>query len=255
MQRLHTDLSQLPNDDVAEQNHWSERGRATSVANADAPGRPHRSVPALGAIRMWWLVLLIGIPFVAGALYGIFDSCRRLQGARRVVGMLGGILLATGGGAFFSIALASASLGVIPASFEWPIGCADQIIQLPDGHRVATHTPSGRMQVYDHAWHFVRAWPVDAGGGVFKVRLTATGLLEVWTARGRKRLVFEPDGRLVESGSYAPASYSDLGSDARSGYVPTAPPLWIFAHPFVAWAVGVVGMAMLGLSDPRRLKR
>jgi len=38
--------------DTAEQNHWSERGRATSVANADALGRPRRSVLALGATRM-----------------------------------------------------------------------------------------------------------------------------------------------------------------------------------------------------------
>ncbi len=31
----------------AEQNHWSECGRATSVGNSKALGRPHRSVPAL----------------------------------------------------------------------------------------------------------------------------------------------------------------------------------------------------------------
>jgi hypothetical protein len=33
---------------VAQQNHWSERGRATSVANADALGRPRRSVLSFG---------------------------------------------------------------------------------------------------------------------------------------------------------------------------------------------------------------
>jgi len=32
---------------LAQQNHLSERGRATSVGNADAVGRPHRSVLAL----------------------------------------------------------------------------------------------------------------------------------------------------------------------------------------------------------------
>ena len=32
---------------MAEQGHWSERGRATSVANADALGRPRRSVLSL----------------------------------------------------------------------------------------------------------------------------------------------------------------------------------------------------------------
>src|SRR6266571_3196576 len=34
--------------DAAEQNHWSECGRATSLANGEALARPHRSVPALG---------------------------------------------------------------------------------------------------------------------------------------------------------------------------------------------------------------
>lgn len=199
-----------------------------------------------------WFLLSIGIPFVIAALYGAFDSWRRLHGIRRVIGMVGGILLAVGGGAFFSIGLCS--LGAIPPTFEWPVGRADQIIQLPDGLRVATHTPSGRMQVYDRQWRFVRAWNVDASGGVFKARLTTTGLLEVWTARGDKRLIFELDGRLVEAGSYAPASYSDFREDGMPGYVPTPLPLWMFAHPFVAWSVGAVGMAMFGLSDPRRWK-
>ena len=31
-------------NDVDEQDHWSERGRAASVANLDAPGRPRRSI-------------------------------------------------------------------------------------------------------------------------------------------------------------------------------------------------------------------
>ncbi len=34
------------------QNHWSERGRATSVANSGALGRPHRSVLALAERAM-----------------------------------------------------------------------------------------------------------------------------------------------------------------------------------------------------------
>ncbi len=35
----------------AEQNHWSECGRAASVASSRALGRPHRSVPALSSFR------------------------------------------------------------------------------------------------------------------------------------------------------------------------------------------------------------
>ena len=43
MPRLH--------DHMAQQNHWSERGRAKSVGGSDALGRPRRSVLALGRHR------------------------------------------------------------------------------------------------------------------------------------------------------------------------------------------------------------
>jgi hypothetical protein len=36
-----------PRSGFVQQNHWSERGRATSVAEADALGRPRRSVLSL----------------------------------------------------------------------------------------------------------------------------------------------------------------------------------------------------------------
>lgn len=39
-------LTSLPVESkiLTQQNHWSECGRATSVANSDAVGHPHRSV-------------------------------------------------------------------------------------------------------------------------------------------------------------------------------------------------------------------
>ena len=52
---------------MAEQNHWSERGLATSAAHADAPSRPRRSVLAFGVGIMsrylptlrGWIALLL----------------------------------------------------------------------------------------------------------------------------------------------------------------------------------------------------
>jgi hypothetical protein len=35
-------------EEIVEPDHWSERGRATSVGSSNALGRPRRSVPALG---------------------------------------------------------------------------------------------------------------------------------------------------------------------------------------------------------------
>jgi hypothetical protein len=45
-QRKVTDWNDYSEAD--QQNHWSERERATSVANADALGRPRRSVLSFG---------------------------------------------------------------------------------------------------------------------------------------------------------------------------------------------------------------
>jgi hypothetical protein len=60
-------------DNKAEQNHWSERGRATPVANADALGRPRRSVLALGCERAmnirayrWSVVVLLCVVLLLG---------------------------------------------------------------------------------------------------------------------------------------------------------------------------------------------
>jgi len=56
---------------VAEQNHWTEHGRATSVADADALGRPRRSVLSFDMKHMAhsdrWLgyAALITIAFLA----------------------------------------------------------------------------------------------------------------------------------------------------------------------------------------------
>ncbi len=50
-------------DERAQQNHWSEYGRSTPLANTDALGRPHRSVLAFGCcesllMKMAYLIAL-----------------------------------------------------------------------------------------------------------------------------------------------------------------------------------------------------
>lgn len=157
---------------------------------------------------MWLIVPLMGLLFVGFALKGAFRSWQRLQGVRRILAMTGFLLMAVGGFGFFSIILAM--LGKVPDELEWPIGRADQIIQAQGGLQVATHMVTGRIQVYDRSWHFLRAWEAGAAGGEFKARLTAAQLLEVWTERREMRFVFDLDGRLVDSGSYVPASYADF---------------------------------------------
>jgi uncharacterized repeat protein (TIGR03803 family) len=55
---------------AAEQNHWSERGRALPVGNADALGRPRRSVLSFGtevSQRMDWVLKVVSAAAAAAA--------------------------------------------------------------------------------------------------------------------------------------------------------------------------------------------
>jgi hypothetical protein len=199
-----------------------------------------------------WDVFTIGIGgfLIAYALYAAVSSLWRAQGHRKLAGFVGGLLMAYGISAFFGAAYSAG--GSLPATFEWPMGHADQLIEVPDGRRIAVHPASARIQVYDRDWKLLRAWVVHAGGGDFKARLLPDDKLEVWTARGAQHFLFTLDGAQVEQSSYLPEQYPHLPVTAGPGDVPTPLLLWPFAQPFVAWAVALLGGLLLGYSDPKR---
>lgn len=204
---------------------------------------------------MFWDAFTIGIGgfLIAFALYGAVSSLWRARGHRKVAGFVGGLLVAYGISAFYGAAYSVG--GSLPATFEWPVGRADQLIQVSDGRRIAVHPASARIQVYDHDWKLLHAWVVRAGGGDFRARLLPDDKLEVWTARGAQRFVFTLDGSELERSSYPPEQYP-LPVTSGPGYVPTPIVLWPFSSPFVAWGVAVGGGLLLGYSDPKRfLKR
>ena len=195
----------------------------------------------------------IGIYGVAHILYFAVSSFWRVQGHRALLGFFGGITMAYGCGAFFSCMVSS---GInFPSAFEWPAGHADQLIQIPDGRRVAVLIVCSRIQVYDRDWRFVRSWLVNASGKDFKARLLPDSKLEVWTAVGAHHYVFTLDGAEVESSSYAKGDFMRLPVTAGPGYVPTPLLLLPFSDPFIAWAVGMCGGCLLLYSDPQRFSR
>ena len=199
------------------------------------------------------LILLIGIPFIVITALNAVEAMRKERGAKRYMQVIGFSLLAIGGLGFFGTGLSS--LIQLPKSFEWPIGWADQVISLDDGSIIALHEPSGRAQVYDEGRKFLHGWSVDASGGVFKGKAVGNGLIEIWTARGQKRFVFTSEGSAVEHGSYSPAFYEDLEVQSSSGWIPIFFPLWVFAHPFIAWGVVMAGMILLISGDKIISKR
>jgi len=95
--------------------------------------------------------------------------------------------VAYGISAFYGLAFSAR--GSLPASFEWPMGRADQLIEMPHGRRIAVHPASARIQVYDRDWKLLHAWVVHAGAGDFRAIQLPDERLVVWTVRGAQRYV------------------------------------------------------------------
>jgi hypothetical protein len=55
-------------DHAAEQNHWSERGQATSVANADALGRPVAQFCYAASSNCFCMSFIYHIPLLPAAI-------------------------------------------------------------------------------------------------------------------------------------------------------------------------------------------
>ena len=115
------------------------------------------------AIALMLCAFLI-LPFLSGKFhthkknkkYTFLFSISCLFIAVGAMGFLGSMLSAVGG------------LNWLPDSFEWPAGYVDGVVYTNNGIYIVPLTPSGRVQLYDAEWKFIRGWHVDAGGGTFK---------------------------------------------------------------------------------------
>jgi hypothetical protein len=135
-------------------------------------------------------------------------------------------------------------LGILqlPNSFQWPVGYAIGVMRTPDGKYVVPLVPSGRVQLYDSQWRFLRGWQIDAHAGDIKVKCPANGTIEVFTARGLHHYSFTQDGNLVSSQILpTDTEYSSLHTEGTSVVVPTSPLLWVFSSPLLSWGVGALG--------------
>jgi GntP family permease len=89
------------------------------------------------------------------------------------------LLILIGAGGFFAAALSATGVIKPPTSFEWPAGYVRGVVTAVDGKHIVPLILSGRLQIYDSQWHFIRGWNVDASGGDFKVRCSSDGLIEI----------------------------------------------------------------------------
>ena len=136
-----------------------------------------------------------------------------------------------------------------PDSFEWPVGHADNVISTQSGLRIVPHIPSGRIQIYNSDWRFVRGWNVDALGGTFKVMPFDENKeqIDIVTARGNWKYTFDINGKLLLKQSYLPATYNSFPKAGISAVVPTSIWLLPLTNPFIAWGMTAIGVIWFSL--------
>jgi len=203
-------------------------------------------------------IILILLILSVWIFFGVRSLCsvKKETGRRRWLVGIGAIFAMIGALGFFGVALsATGGLNWLPESFEWPVGFANGVVSTEDHFFVVPHTPSGRVQVYDSHWKFVRGWHVDAGGGTFILRVLQGGRVEVLTARGEWRYVFELSGNLLSKEHHLSAAYSSFPKEGQSRFVPTAPWLWVFSNPIYSWLSAAAGIGLLIASGKISLKK
>jgi len=185
------------------------------------------------------------------ATRGIAKELKTSQQAKWIKGTMY-LLILIGAAGFFAAAFSAMGIIRLPTSYEWPAGYVSGVVTAADGKHIVPLMPSGRFQIYDPKWHFIRGWNVNAGGGNFKVGLSPDGVIEVFTARGEHHYSFTQGGQLISSETFS-EPYSSL-PEGESVVVPTSPLLWIFSSPFLSWGLalfGFVGVALLKKLRPK----
>lgn len=156
----------------------------------------------------------------------------------------GGAMLVLG---FLSF-LAYAGSRLVPQSIEWPIGLAGDVLTTPSGVRVVAHNASNRVQIYEPDGSFRRALLVDAKGGVMAVSIVEGTHIEVITARGDRRFVFDLDGRQLSNDPAPPGAFSGPSGLSLGPWVPTWPWLWTLTTPAAGMPSAVLGVALLAIT-------
>lgn len=199
----------------------------------------------LSTILIW--LILAGWLFCALSLA---CSARKETRWNRLLLYIGPVFLAVGAIGFFGSALSSiGGLNWLPQSFEWPVGNAKGVVTTTDHFFVVPHVPSGRVQIYDANWKFLRGWHVDARGGSFRLYMSNGNQINVITSRGRHHYMFDLDGTLVRNEPYSQAAYDSFPKEGSSYAVPTAPWFWVFTSPVCSWLAIAFGGFLLFLKN------
>lgn len=116
---------------------------------------------------------------------------------------------------------------------------------MQDGTHVVPHIPSGRVQVYDSRWKFLRGWAIGARGGDFKVIPAGPDRFDVFPRRSLARDTYRLSGDLVARGKRPPGRYPALPEMGQRYSFPTAPWQLVFVGSFPSWLTTTLGAILL----------
>src|SRR5260370_4225429 len=145
--------------------------------------------PFLALFAAFWL-------FFAGR--GIAREFSRAGRSKWIAGIMYFFIL-VGAGGFFAAALSATGVLKLANSREWPAGYVNGVVTAVDGKYILPLVPSGRVQVYDSQWHFIRGWNVGAQGGGFRVQDSPDCVIGIFTARRGHPYFFSQDRPLIPS--------------------------------------------------------
>ena len=130
-----------------------------------------------------------------------------------------------------------------PSSGPW---CGRAVPSRTRGRAVRAGCCAARIQVYGSRGRVPRGWFIVASGGAFKLHVTEDDLLEVFTIRGNRRLVYAADGTLLGDGQYR-EDYDRLPTGPACRVDRMSPwYLWPHGQPVSGHAAGLAGLAGLG---------
>ncbi|RKY03801.1 MAG: hypothetical protein DRP56_10795, partial [Planctomycetota bacterium] len=87
---------------------------------------------------------------------------------------------------------------------RFPLGALESVAVDHEDNIYCAISFYGRVQVYSPEGEFLRGWFLDAGGGVFRIKIDSENNLHVVTARGDHHYVFSTEGTLLSSSQVSP---------------------------------------------------
>ncbi len=195
------------------------------------------------------LWVLIAVWSLYAIFHGIIHTIKRGGRSRWVVVAMWFLVL-VGCVGFFAIGGAAAGILKVSNSFEWPAGLVKGVATTANGNRVVPLGSSGRPQLYDGKWKFLRGWHIEAFTGDFKVECPPNGTIKVYTAKRHHLYTFTEQGELVGSTMYDGDFESVPASDSYV-HVPTRLLGWLFSREFICLGVSFLGFLGLGIVEKK----